>query len=236
MACSLSWRRPRDPSRGFQSRSAPCLPRSCGSVTLAFSCTQGRKSAPRLRSAQSAWPTGLAVKSCLRAPPERSGSSQRSGSSASAACPVKPASAVSAARAPTPSAPRVAAADPSASAAGWPVKGNPQALLRLGGAAATSAVGAHAGTRSGRCGLKFGVKLSSSLPCGAAAATPRPMTTSTTPATLSRSRADALIAPVLLAGLTDVAEFAAAPQPQRGQPGTTSTRTLRQPTTTPLPR
>ena len=69
----------------------------------------------------------------------------------------------------------------------WLVRGVPQAPLRVGSAAATSAVGAHAGTRSGLCGEKFGVKLSSASPCGPAVTTPRPMTTNTTPATFSCS-------------------------------------------------
>ena len=73
-AC-LSWRRPRDPS--------PDRPR--GSILLS-----------QLGA------TGQAVKSCLQAPPERSGSSHRaSGSSAFAAGPVELASAASAARAAT---------------------------------------------------------------------------------------------------------------------------------------
>ena len=63
-------------------------------------------------------PTGLAVKSCPTAPPDRSASSHRcSGSSASAVGFVEPASAANAPRAPTPSLPRAVAVDPSATAA-----------------------------------------------------------------------------------------------------------------------
>ena len=45
---------------------------------------------------------------------------------------------------------------------------------------------AHAGTRSGRCGVKFGVKLSPSLPCGAAAAKPATVSRSCAPTPSSR--------------------------------------------------
>ena len=96
---------------------------------------------------------------------------------------VEPASAACAASAPILSAPRAAAADPSASAAQLAllVRGVPQAPLRLGGATAVSAVGTGSGLR----GAKFSVKLSLASPCGPAATTPRLMTTNTTPATLS---------------------------------------------------
>ena len=77
-------------------------------------------------------------------------------------------------------APRVARLPP-----GWLVRVVPQAPLRLGGAAATSA--AHAGTRSSLCGVKFSFKLSPAPPCGPAVTIPRPTTTNTTPAKLSYS-------------------------------------------------
>ena len=62
-------------------------------------------------------PTGLSVKSCPAAPPDRSVSLHH-WSSASAAGFVESGCAAGAARASAPSAPRAAAADPSASAAG----------------------------------------------------------------------------------------------------------------------
>ena len=90
-------------------------------------------------------------------------------------------------RAPTLSASGVAAADPVRLPPGWLVRGVPQAPLRLGGAAATSAVGAHAGTRSGLCGVKISFKLSPAPPCWPAVTIPRLTTTNTTPAMLSCS-------------------------------------------------
>ena len=57
------------------------------------------------------------------------------------------------------------------------------APLRLGGAAATSDGGAHAGTRNRLCGARFGLKIAAASPCGRVARTPRPTMTTTTPAT-----------------------------------------------------
>ena len=116
------------------------------------------RSAPRLHSARG---RGLAVKSCPPAPPEHSSSSHCSSSSASAASHVAPVRLLP----------------------GWHVRGVPQEPLRLGGAAATTAAGAHTGTRSRRCGEIQ----RQALACLAMCAAPRQMTTNTTPATLSCS-------------------------------------------------
>ena len=103
-------------------------------------------------------PTGLSVKSCSAAPPDRSVSThRRSGSQASAVGSVEPRSAAGAASPSAPSEPRVEAVDPSASAT-WPaclVEVATLAPLRLGVANVTSTAGERDATPSVRCGAKF---------------------------------------------------------------------------------
>ena len=119
------------------------------------------------------WATGLSVKSCPAAPPDRSVSSHRcSGSPPSVAGLVEPRSAASAARLPEP---RAAAADPSASALGRLVEVAPLAPLRQGVANGVSTAGKTDVTPNVRCGVRFSVKISPALQCEPAAPTPHLM-------------------------------------------------------------
>ena len=119
IACRPSWRRPRRASRRFPVSSGSLRPRSCAPAPdrgrLFRRLLPNRSRGSFLLSQRGA--TGLAVKSCPAAPPERSASSHRRSSSSASAGPVEPAGASSGFRAPTPSERRVPAADPSASAA-----------------------------------------------------------------------------------------------------------------------
>ena len=114
---SPSWSRPRDSSRRSLLWSRFCLPRACGRSRSPF--PRAAPYCPRGSILLShRVPTGLSVKSCPAAPPDRSVSTDgRSGSPASAAGRGEPQSAASATSASAPSKPRAAAADPSASAA-----------------------------------------------------------------------------------------------------------------------
>ena len=104
-------------------------------------------------------PTGLSVKSCTAAPPDRSVSThRRSGSPASAVGCVEPLSAAGAASASAPSEPRVVAADPVRLPPGRLVEVAPLAPLRLGVAKVTSTAGERDATPNARCGVRFSVQ------------------------------------------------------------------------------
>ena len=182
------------------------------SVPLALSFAQGRsQSFSWLHSAQPAWATGLSVKSCPAAPPDRSVSSHRcSGSPPSFAGLVEPRSAASAARVPALSEPRAAAAGPGASALGRLVEVAPLAPLRQGVANGISTAGETDVTPNVRCGVRFSVKISPALQCGPAAPTPHLMMMSTTPATPLLLFADAFTAPALLSHLSELDELTVA--------------------------
>ena len=117
---SPSWRRPLGLLRQSQPRNGPCLPRFCGlGPARALPLPKAAPSRPHgsILLGQRG-PTGLSVKTCPAAPPDRSVSSHCcSGSPASTAGLVEPRSAAGAALVSALSEPRVTAVDPSASAA-----------------------------------------------------------------------------------------------------------------------
>ena len=145
---------------------------SAASIPLAFllpKAAPGRSWGSILLSKRG--PTGLSVKSCPAPLPDRSVSTHhRSGSPASAAGRAEPASP------PCPSlAPRLLV--PVRLLPGRLAEVAPQAPLRLGANGIST-------TPNDRCGARFSVVFSPVLQCGLCAPIPRPMTMSTTQATL----------------------------------------------------
>ena len=91
------------------------------------------------------------------------------------------------------------------------MRGLPQAPPRLGDANGTSTAGERAATPSGRCGVRFSVKLPPASPCGPAAMISCLTTTSTnTDNAALLLFGHALVAPVLLSGLSATDELLAA--------------------------
>ena len=133
-------------------------PRTCGPFFPKAAPNRPRGSFCSVSVVPLAWPSRAGLRLRLTA-------HHCSGSSASAFGLVEPASAARASRASTPSEPRVAAADPSASAAELARQsssGTAEARRRSRDCTARK----HVAIPSCRCGAKFSVKPSLASPCG----------------------------------------------------------------------